>query len=86
VDPDAQIESLMRAAEGRGGGGSVPRAPVPDRRHVVHRGRRVGTLTRNGGQWVFRFATTIGEEVVQALADRIGDLVAEVEAETQAKP
>jgi ParB family chromosome partitioning protein len=86
VDPDAQIESLMRAAEGRGGGGSVPRAPVPDRRHVVHRGRRVGTLTRNGGQWVFRFATTIGEEVVQALVDRIGDLVAEVEAETQAKP
>ena len=57
---------------------------MPDRRHVVHRGRRVGTLTRNGGQWVFRFATTIDEEVVQALADRIGDLVAEVEAATQA--
>lgn len=84
TDPDAQLEALMRAAEGRGGGGPATRAPVPDRRHVVHRGRRIGTLTRNGGQWVFRFATTIGEEVVQALADRIGDLVAEVEAETRA--
>jgi ParB family chromosome partitioning protein len=52
----------------------------------VHRGRRVGTLTRNGGQWVFRFATTIGEDMIQALADRIGDLMAEIEAETQAKP
>ena len=87
ADPDAQIDTLMRAAEGRGGDRPVTREPIVDRRHVVHRGRRVGTLTRNGGQWVFRFATTIGEDVVQALADRIGDLVAEVEAQFQkAKP
>ncbi|MFZ4408564.1 MAG: ParB/RepB/Spo0J family partition protein [Paracraurococcus sp.] len=85
VDPEAQIDALMRAAEGRGGDRSAARPPVPDRRHVVHRGRRIGTLTRNGGQWVFRFANTITEEVVQALADRIGDLVAEVEVDTQPK-
>ena len=85
ADPEAQIDTLMRAAEGRGGDRSAARAPVPDRRHVVHRGRRIGTLTRNGGQWVFRFANTITEDVVQTLADRIGDLVAEVEVETQAK-
>ena len=60
ADPDAQIDTLMRAAEGRGGDRPVTREPIVDRRHVVHRGRRVGTLTRNGGQWVFRFATTIG--------------------------
>lgn len=82
-DADEQIELLQRAAEGRGGEAPAPgRAQQPDRRHVVHRGRRVGTLTRNGGQWVFRFATAISEEVVQALADRIGELVAEVERET----
>jgi ParB family chromosome partitioning protein len=79
IDPEGQIDVLMRAAEGRGGGRSTARAPLPERRHVVHRGQRVGTLTRNGGQWVFRFATSIGDDVVQALADRIGDLVTEVE-------
>lgn len=78
-DPDEQIDVLMRAAEGRGAERPTARAPVPERRHVVHRGRRVGTLTRNGGQWVFRFATSIGEDVVQALADRLGDLMAEIE-------
>jgi ParB family chromosome partitioning protein len=81
-DPDAQVELLLRAAEGRGGDRASPtsRAPVCERRHVVHRGRRIGTLTRNGGQWVFRFATTIEEDVVQALTDRLGELVAEIEA------
>lgn len=78
-DPDEQVEIMLRAAEGRGGGKTGARAPLPERRHVVHRGRRVGTLTRNGGQWVFRFATSVSEEVVQALADRIGGLVAELE-------
>ncbi len=78
-DPDEQVEVLVRAAEGRAGDRSGVRAALPERRHVVHRGRRVGTLTRNGGQWVFRFATSVSEEVVQALADRIGDLVEEVE-------
>lgn len=84
-DPEGQVDALMRAAEGRGGVSAATRAPVPDRRHVVHQGRRVGTLTRNGGQWIFRFATTIDEAVVQALADRLGSLVAEVDAETRAK-
>jgi ParB family transcriptional regulator, chromosome partitioning protein len=84
VDPEEQIDLLIRAAEGRGRGSSAARAPLPERRHVVHRGRRVGTLTRNGGQWVFRFATSIGDDVVQALADRIGDFVAEVEAAAKA--
>jgi ParB family chromosome partitioning protein len=85
VDPEGQIDALMRAAEGRGGASAGTRAPVPDRRHIVQNGRRVGTLTRNGGQWIFRFATTIDEAVVQALADRIGSLVAEVDAEARAR-
>lgn len=81
VDPDGQIDLLLRAAEGRAGERlPASRQPVPDRRHIVHRGRRVGTLTRNGGQWVFRFATSVEEEVVHGLADRLGDLMAEVEA------
>jgi ParB family chromosome partitioning protein len=79
-DPDDQIELLLRVAEGRAGTPGSSREPVPDRRHVVHRGRRIGTLTRNGGQWVFRFATSIGEEVVQELADRLGEFVAEAES------
>lgn len=84
VDPDEQIDVLLRAAEGRGGPRSEARAPLPDRRHVVHQGRRVGTLTRNGGQWVFRFATSVQDEVVQALADRMGDLIAEIHKGTDA--
>jgi ParB family transcriptional regulator, chromosome partitioning protein len=78
VDPEEQIAVLLRAAEGRGGVRSSARSPLPERRHIVHEGRRVGTLTRNGGQWVFRFATSMRDEVVQALVDRIGGLVAEV--------
>jgi ParB family chromosome partitioning protein len=83
-DPEGQIDVLLRTAEGRGGeqASSGTRAPVPDRRHVVHNGRRVGTLTRNGGQWVFRFATSLEDSIVQTLAERIGDLVAEVEGQT----
>jgi ParB family chromosome partitioning protein len=78
IDPEEQIDILLRAAEGRGGARPPAGAPLPERRHVVHGGRRVGTLTRNGGQWVFRFATSMRDEVVQALVDRIGDLAAEV--------
>ena len=85
-DPEEQVEILLRAAEGRGGDRSGVRTPLPERRHIVHRGRRVGTLTRNGGQWVFRFATSIEEETVQALADRIGSLVDQVEAEGKGSP
>lgn len=78
VDPEEQIDVLLRAAEGRGGARPSARAPLPERRHVVHEGRRVGPLTRNGGQWVFRFATSMRDEVVQRLVDQLGDLVAEV--------
>ncbi len=78
IDPEEQIDILLRAAEGRGGARPPAGAPLPERRHVVHGGRRVSTLTRNGGQWVFRFATSMRDEVVQALVDRIGDLAAEV--------
>jgi ParB family chromosome partitioning protein len=70
-DPAAQIDVLIRAAEGRAGGATGPRSPVPERRHIVHQGRRIGTLTRNGGQWVFRFATSIPDTEVQALAERL---------------
>src|SRR5271165_6316609 len=70
-DPAAQIDVLIRAAEGRAGGVTGPRSPVPERRHIVHQGRRIGTLTRNGGQWVFRFATSIPDSEVQALAERL---------------
>jgi ParB family chromosome partitioning protein len=78
LDPAAQIEVLIRSAEGRGGdrsGGT--RFPVPERRHIVHQGRRIGTLTRNGGQWVFRFATSIPDSEVQVLAERLAAPVTE---------
>ena len=75
VDGDEQVAVLLRAAEARDG---TP-TEVPDRRHVAHAGRRIGTLTRNGGQWVFRFASGIADATVHALADRIGELVADAE-------
>jgi ParB family chromosome partitioning protein len=70
-DPGVQIEVLMRAAEGRGEDRPGARVPIPERRHIVDRGRRIGTLTRNGGQWVFRFATSIPDHEVQQLAERL---------------
>jgi ParB family chromosome partitioning protein len=76
-DPAAQIEILVRSAEGRGDGRSSPRSPVPERRHIVHQGRRIGTLTRNGGQWVFRFATSIPDNEVQVLAERLATPITE---------
>ncbi len=75
VDGDEQVAVLLRAANARGG----PPSGDAERRHVAHDGRRIGTLTRNGGQWVFRFASGIGDAAVQALADRMGELVAEAE-------
>ena len=75
VDGDEQVAVLLRAAEAREGAS----AEAAERRHVTHNGRRIGTLTRNGGQWVFRFASSIGEAAVQALADRMGDLIADTE-------
>lgn len=70
-DPTAQIDILIRAAEGKDTGRASSRAPVPDRRHIVHQGRRIGTLTRNGGQWIFRFATSVPEDEVHALVERL---------------
>ncbi len=82
VDGDEQVAILVRAAEVRGG------APVKavERRHVAHDGRHMGTLTRSGSQWVFRFASGIGDAAVQALADRMGELVAEAERAAEKAP
>ncbi|PHK95275.1 chromosome partitioning protein ParB [Pseudoroseomonas rhizosphaerae] len=74
-DPDEQIAVLMRAAEGRAARQVAAQPTQPERRHIVHEGRRIGTLTRNGGQWVFRFATSLPDETVQAMADRLPELV-----------
>jgi hypothetical protein len=48
---------------------------------IVHRGRRVGTLIRNGGQWVVRFASTTDDRMVLAIADRISSLMEQIEDE-----
>ncbi|MFC7612199.1 hypothetical protein [Teichococcus aestuarii] len=66
----------MRAAEGRGSRQPAAQPEPPERRHIVHEGRRIGTLTRNGGQWVFRFATSLTDETVHAMADRLPELAA----------
>jgi ParB family chromosome partitioning protein len=70
-DPAVQIEILLRAADGKETGRAGSRSPIPNRRHIVHQGRRIGTLTRNGGQWIFRFATSIPDAEVHALAERL---------------
>ncbi len=76
-DPAAQIDILFRAVEGKETGRASLRSPVADRRHIVHQGRRIGTLTRNGGQWVFRFATSIPDDEVYALTERLAVPVGE---------
>ncbi|MDB5370451.1 MAG: parB-like partition protein [Roseomonas sp.] len=75
ADPDEQVDLMLRAAEGRETRRNTTRPAPPDRRHVVHEGQRIGTLTRNGGQWMFRFATSIPEETVQSIADRLPELM-----------
>jgi ParB family transcriptional regulator, chromosome partitioning protein len=82
--PDDQVEVAIRAAEGR----SLPRgaddaaAAIPnDKRVIVHRGRRVGTLIRNGGQWVVRFASTTDDRMVIAIAERLSGLMEQIESE-----
>ena len=80
-DPDDQVLALMRSVDRRADVQSGDGEDTSHRRHIVHRGRRVGTLTKNGGQWIFRFATDMRADVVQQLADRLGDLVAEIETE-----
>ncbi len=74
-DPDEQVDAMLRAAEGRETRKNALRVSPPDRRHIVHDGQRIGTLTRNGGQWMFRFATSIPEEVVHVIADRLPELM-----------
>jgi len=82
--PDDQVEVAIRAAEGR----SLPRgaddtaAAIPtDKRVIVHRGRRVGTLIRNGGQWVVRFSSTTDDRLVLAIAERLSGLIEQIETE-----
>jgi ParB family transcriptional regulator, chromosome partitioning protein len=82
--PDDQVEIAIRAAEGR----TLPRgsdetaAAIPnDKRVIVHRGRRVGTLIRNGGQWVVRFASTTDDRMVLAIAERLSGLMEQIENE-----
>lgn len=81
-----QVEAAIRAAEGR----SLPRglddaaAAIPsEKRVIVHRGRRVGTLLRNGGQWVVRFAATTDEQMVMAIAERISGLMDQIEKDRE---
>jgi ParB family transcriptional regulator, chromosome partitioning protein len=83
ADPAAQIEVVIRAAEGRGVGRAGSRSAIPDRRHFVHQGRRIGTLTRNGGQWIFRFATSISDSEVHALAERLTVPLADQSGQTR---
>jgi ParB family chromosome partitioning protein len=78
------VEVAIRAAEGR----SIPRSAddaataIPnDKRVIVHRGRRVGTLIRNGGQWVVRFASTTDDQMVIAIAERLSGLMEQIEIE-----
>jgi ParB family transcriptional regulator, chromosome partitioning protein len=82
--PDDQVEAAIRAAEGR----SLPRSAddavtaIPnDKRVIIHRGRRVGTLIRNGGQWVVRFAANTDDRMVLAIAERLSELMEQIESE-----
>jgi hypothetical protein len=50
---------------------------------IVHRGRRVGTLIRNGGQWVVRFAASTDDRMVMAIAERLSGLMEEIEIENE---
>jgi ParB family transcriptional regulator, chromosome partitioning protein len=84
--PDDQVEAAIRAAEGR----SLLResdealATIPnDKRVIIHRGRRVGTLIRNGGQWVVRFAASTDDRMVMAIAERLSGLMEEIENERE---
>lgn len=83
ADPTQQIEIAIRAAEGRRGT-NVSRPEdegeqEAERRPIIHRGRRLGTLTRSGGQWVIRFAASAPEGLARRVADRIADIAEEAE-------
>lgn len=70
VDATAQVNAILKAAENKGGQ-KLKSAPPPGRRYVVHGNRRIGTLNRNGRHWVFRFATDVSDDEVQALTTRL---------------
>jgi ParB family chromosome partitioning protein len=84
-DPDEQVDVMLRAAEGREVKRNAARAAPPDRRHIVHDGLRIGTLTRNGGQWMFRFATSIPEDTIHAIADRLPELMPAMQPRSRGK-
>ncbi|WBV45361.1 ParB/RepB/Spo0J family partition protein [Pseudoroseomonas cervicalis] len=80
AEPEEQIALLMRAAEGREARPSAGPSAAPERRHIVHEGQRLGTLTRNGGQWVFRFATSLSDETVQQMVEALPELLRRAKA------
>ena len=63
-----EVDAVIRAAEGKAPAKpSGKDAPA----HVLHDGRRIGSLARNGKHWVFRFATTMTDKEVESLVDRL---------------
>ena len=63
-----EVDAVMRAAEGKPPAKpSGKDAPA----HVLHDGRRIGSLARNGKHWVFRFATAMTDKEVESLIDRL---------------
>jgi len=70
LDPAAQVDAILRAAENNSGQ-KLKASPSPERRHIVHGHRRIGTLNRNGRHWVFRFATDVSDDEVHALMARL---------------
>jgi ParB family transcriptional regulator, chromosome partitioning protein len=86
VDPAQQIDLAIKVAEGRraahGSRSEEDAERDAERRPIIHRGRRLGTLTRSGGQWVIRFAASAPEGLAWRVADRIAEIAEEVDANT----
>ncbi len=83
VDPAQQIEIAIKAGEGRAGARGRGAEEEDDRalekRPIIHRGRRLGTLTRSGGQWVIRFAASAPEDLARRVADRVSEIADEAD-------
>jgi ParB family transcriptional regulator, chromosome partitioning protein len=83
VDPTQQVDLAIKAAEGRRGANN--HKPEDDtgrdaeRRPIINRGRRLGTLTRSGGQWIIRFAASAPEGLARRVADRIAEIAEEAD-------
>jgi hypothetical protein len=43
----------------------------------------VGTLIRNGGQWVVRFASSTDDRMVMEIVERLSGLMEEIENERE---